>query len=194
MPDRTFDWLYLGGLLVAIVVRKIGERRSGHRANLRGTPLVELICLLGWGVAASVLPVLHLFTGVLAFADYSGPVPPVVGIAGCVLFALAIWLLHRSHADLGRHWSAKIELQADHSLVTSGVYRRMRHPMYTAHLLWCVAQAMLIANAVAGLTALALMTGMLITRIPREEAMMLGEFGEAWRYYQSRTGRLTPWL
>ncbi len=44
----------------------------------------------------------------------------------------ALWLFWRSHADLGRNWSQAFELRKGHELITHGVYRVVRHPMYAA--------------------------------------------------------------
>lgn len=54
-------------------------------------------------------------------------------------FAVALWLLWRSHADLGRSWMGTLAIKEKHALVTQGVYRHIRHPMYAAHWLWGIA-------------------------------------------------------
>ena len=111
---------------------------------------------------------------------------------GTVIFAGAILMLWRSHADLGRNWSATLRITGQHSLVTNGVYRRIRHPMYTAHLLWAIAQGLLLSNWFAGWAFLVLLGPLYLVRIPKEEQMMLEHFGEEYRAYKSRTGRLIP--
>jgi len=58
---------------------------------------------------------------------------------GAVTFAVALWLLWRSHADLGRSWMGTLAIKEKHALVTQGVYRHIRHPMYAAHWLWGIA-------------------------------------------------------
>ena len=79
-------------------------------------------------------------------------------------------------------------------LVTGGVCRRVRHPMYAAHVLWGVAQILLLPNLLAGPPALVLMLLLLVVRIPREEQAMLAQFGDAYRDYMAHTGRLFPRL
>ena len=111
---------------------------------------------------------------------------------GLALFAAAIWILHRSHADLGRLWSPTVELRDDHELVTVGVYSRVRHPMYTAHVLWGASQAMLFPNVIAGPLALIVMLAIMPIRITREERAMLDRFGDDYRVYMGRTGRVLP--
>ena len=154
----------------------------------REGPVVLLLSLL-WGIAI-LLPFLHMFSPWLRFADYHLPV--WAGIIGIVIFAFSLWLLWRSHADLGRNWSITLEIQQKHSLVTHGVFSYIRHPMYAAHLLWGIAQGLLIQDWIAGLAALALLVPLCFLRVPREERMMLEQFGEEYQHYITRTGRIIP--
>jgi protein-S-isoprenylcysteine O-methyltransferase Ste14 len=192
-PGDVFEWGWLVLFVVTCVVRKIHERRSGGRSSMAGTPVTEIALMGLWGVLAGVAPLLVIFTPVLDFAGYPFNLPWVVRAAGLALFVVALWLLHRSHADLGRNWSRTVDATADHRLVTEGVYRRVRHPMYAAHILWSVSQGLLFPNAVAGPAAVFVMLAILRTRIPREERAMLDRFGDSYREYRERSGRILPW-
>ena len=108
------------------------------------------------------------------------------------VFMLSIWLLHRSHAALGKMWSITVEPKNKTQLVTKGVYKRIRHPMYTAHLVWGTAQLMFFPNYVAGPSALIIFLTIIILRIPREEKALIKEFGEEYERYILQTGRILP--
>jgi protein-S-isoprenylcysteine O-methyltransferase Ste14 len=111
-------------------------------------------------------------------------------LVGIIILAMAVWLFWRSHADLGRNWSPSLELREGHELVTEGVYRLVRHPMYASMWLWGVAQALLLQNWIAGWVSLVMFMPLYLLRVPREERMMLDEFGEEYRAYMDRTGRV----
>lgn len=96
--------------------------------------------------------------------------------------------------DLGHNWSATLRIRPEHSLITHGVYRRIRHPMYTAHLLWAIAQGLLLANWLAGWIFLVAFVPLYLLRVPHEEQMMLEQFGQEYRTYMARTGRIIPRL
>ena len=113
-------------------------------------------------------------------------------MVGALVFAAGGWLLWRSHAELGRNFSPTLQLVENHSLVTDGVFSRIRHPMYSAHLLWAIAQILLLQNWIAGPAFLVVQIPLYLRRIPAEERMMLGQFGEEYREYMGRTGRLFP--
>ena len=113
-------------------------------------------------------------------------------MVGALVFAAGVWLLWRSHAELGRNFSPTLQVVEDHALVTDGVFRRIRHPMYSAHLLWAIAQVMLLQNWIVGPAFLVLQIPLYLRRIPAEERMMLEQFGDEYREYMERTGRLFP--
>jgi len=133
-----------------------------------------------------------MFTQWLSFADYD--IPAWAGWIGVTTFGIALWLLWRSHADLGQNWRVAAELRKEHKLVTSGVFRYVRHPMYSAHWLWGVAQALLIQNWIAGLASLVIFLPLYLLRVRREEQMMLAQFGDEYRSYMNRTNRIFPSL
>ena len=141
-------------------------------------------------------PAVYALTSRLDGADYrlSSGAKGWIGGIGTVMLASAVWLFWRSHADLGRNWSPSLQLREEHQLVTAGVYRSIRHPMYASQWLWSVAQPLLLQNWIAGWAGLLLFLPLYILRVPREEQMMLERFGEAYRAYMGRTGRVVPRL
>ena len=150
---------------------------------------LELILLaIAW--IAFFLPLIWIVTPVLAFADYPLRLMPFV--AGTVCLLLGLWLFYRSHADLGTNWSVTLEVREQHRLVTQGIYRRIRHPMYTALLLYSVGQALALPNYVAGPSYGVAMALLVALRIGPEERMMLEEFGKNYLEYMARTRRLVP--
>lgn len=140
------------------------------------------------------IPAVYALTSWLDGADYR-LVPGAngwIGGIGAAILASAVWLFWRSHADLGRNWSPSLQLREEHQLVTVGVYRSIRHPMYASQWLWSVAQPLLLQNWIAGWAGLLLFLPLYVLRVPREEQMMIERFGEAYRAYMSRTGRVVP--
>ncbi|HZN32262.1 MAG TPA: protein-S-isoprenylcysteine O-methyltransferase [Pirellulaceae bacterium] len=178
--------IYLG--IRSRYARQLRGVESVHR-RVDGLEVFLLVLVIGTSV---LLPVLYLFTPLLAFADYR--LPAFAPWCGAVLMIPALWLFWRSHADLGRNWSATLELRKDHQLVTHGVYRLIRHPMYAAIFLFALAQAMLLSNWLAGWSAFVPFLLMYVLRTPREERMMCEHFGQAYQDYMQRTGRLFPRL
>ena len=164
------------------------SRRLPIKFNARDTRenTLLLISLTGLGI----LPLLYVATAFPRFADYTfRPAQAWLG----VLFAVAAMLLFQmTHRALGRNWSITLQLRQDHKLITSGVYRRIRHPMYTAFWLWAIAQACLLPNWFAGFSGLVGFGVLFFGRVAREEQMMLETFGDDYREYVSKTYRIIP--
>ena len=66
--------------------------------------------------------------------------------------------------------------------------------MYSAFWLWAIAQALLLPNWIAGFAGLAGFGILFFGRVAREEQMMLETFGDSYRAYMARTGRIFPFI
>ncbi len=191
MSSSFFVGAYWLGVILASTVRVVYTRRyrelkiaERHRTRLDAW----LTALPGLGMF--VVPIIYVLTPWLDFADYH--LPTWAGWVGVALFGVAVWLLWRSHADLARNWSPALEIFEGHSLVTGGVFRYIRHPMYAAHLLWGVAQVFLLQNWIAGFSMLVTFLPGYFYRVRVEERMMLEHFGDEYRSYMDHTGRVIP--
>src|SRR5215217_1841324 len=194
---RAFGMAYLLGMLVEMAMRVPHERRRRQTTMILDRVDWSERSLLGlMFVGMFFIPLMYTFTSQFDRADYRLPqgVKGSAGGVGTVVLAMAVWLFWRSHADLGRNWSPSLQLREGHELVTGGVYRSIRHPMYASMWLWGVAQALLLQNWIAGWAGLVSFVPLYLLRVPREERMMLDEFGEEYRSYMNRTGCIIPRL
>jgi protein-S-isoprenylcysteine O-methyltransferase Ste14 len=193
MRIQTWNLVYLVGLIVYIAIRGVFGGRTKRnqkvvsRVDTRDRALVALV-----SVGSILLPALYLFTPWLGFADYRWP--QLLPWCGAAAMIVALWLFWRAHVDLGLNWSITLEIRQDHELIVHGVYRRIRHPMYAAIFLFSVAQGLLLQNWLAGWAGLVTVALLCLVRMPREEKMMCEFFGEPYRDYMQRTGRLWPRL
>jgi protein-S-isoprenylcysteine O-methyltransferase Ste14 len=108
----------------------------------------------------------------------------------CLGIALFGW----AHQALGRNWTAVLALSKEHELVQSEPYRFVRHPMYSAFFTIGIGFGLLSANWLVASIYLGPLAVMYLSRVITEEKMMLDRFGEPYRQYMKRTGRLLPRL
>lgn len=193
--NQLFKIIYFAGILVdtLVTIPDALRRRRITRIDRRISPAER--GLLAWAfVGMFLIPLLYSLTSWLGMANYrwSPTTKARAGTLGTLIYATAVWLFWRSHRDLGSNWSPSLEITAQHTLVTEGVYRRIRHPMYASMWLWIVAQALLLQNWIAGLAGVVGLVPLYLIRVPREEQMMLEHFGEAYQAYMARTGRVVP--
>jgi protein-S-isoprenylcysteine O-methyltransferase Ste14 len=109
-----------------------------------------------------------------------------VGV-GVLCPALFYWTL----SSLGRNLTDTVGTRLNAYLVTHGPYRWVRHPFYVCAALLMTAVTVLTANALIGFCSLGVLS-LLALRTPREEAVLVERFGDAYRNYQNQTGRFWP--
>jgi protein-S-isoprenylcysteine O-methyltransferase Ste14 len=197
MPKRTLSLLYLLGVVATYAVRAPYLKRIGRVGVKRqGIAPSEYVLSPLWFLCSQVLPAVGLFWRGLDFADYRLPraAKAVAGAAGAASFAAGLWLLRRGHADLGRNWSSSPRIREGQQLVTGGVYAHIRHPIYAAHWLWMIGQALLLQNWLLGLAGPAAFAPIYLLRLPREERQLEETFGDDYRSYRQGTGAVLPRL
>jgi protein-S-isoprenylcysteine O-methyltransferase Ste14 len=199
MPSETIFrilfWILIAGVLLMRVfftlqVRLAGERVMPDRAAIRREGIgAFLVRFVGFFLIIGLLAASALQPAWLA--ALSIPIPDIVRGSGFLLglAGLGIWIW--AQIVLGREWSPQLQLREQHRLVTAGPYARMRHPIYSGMIVWAGGLALLTANWI--FLGIALLVGaVFVARVPREEQMMLDQFGEAYREYMKRTGRIFP--
>jgi protein-S-isoprenylcysteine O-methyltransferase Ste14 len=110
---------------------------------------------------------------------------------GVALFAvggaLRIWPVF----VLGKRFSGLVAIQADHTLVTSGVYGLIRHPSYLGLLINSLGWSLAFRSRV-GVILTMLLIPPLLARIDAEENLLHSQFGDEYNAYRSHTWRLIP--
>ncbi len=100
-------------------------------------------------------------------------------------------LLIVTFRTLGRNLTDTVVTRSEHSLVTSGPYRWVRHPFYLATILAVTANSLVTANWFIALTG-ACAFGLLLLRTRIEEEKLIERFGQDYLNYMERTGRFFP--
>jgi protein-S-isoprenylcysteine O-methyltransferase Ste14 len=144
--------------------------------------------LIAFGVLGLLGAYLPAYTDRLEFWVIDGDTIRWLGI---VIFAaggvLRLWPVF----VLGERFSGLVAIQPGHTLVTSGIYRILRHPSYLGLLInslrWCLAFHSGVAVLVAALTI-----PPLLARIHAEERLLRTQFGAEYDAYRARTSRLIP--
>lgn len=193
MDTQILKIAFLIGLAASTIIRIPYQRETQQNTIIdnRKTPQENgLLFLVFLGMVA--LPLIYVFTPWLDIANYHLPI--WANGLGVVTFAIAMWLFWRSHHDLGRNWSPTLQVREAHTLIVSGIYQKIRHPMYASVWLWSIAQALLLPNWIAGLSGIIGFGILYIVRVRNEEQMLLDQFGPQYQEYMHKTKRLIPYL
>jgi protein-S-isoprenylcysteine O-methyltransferase Ste14 len=174
----------------ALRVRRAGERVMPDREAVeREGPgmfvvrVVMFFLLLGWLVLYAINPP---WMGV-----FSVPFPDWLRWVGFALGLVSLGFWSWTQVALGKEWSPQLQLREEHHLVTTGPYSQIRHPLYTAMLGYGISLALVTANWIFIILAVAVIAGLLV-RVPKEEQMLIEEFGEEYKAYMQGTVRFFP--
>ncbi len=185
----AFKIIYWLGIVGQIVIRFPYRNNTKAGKTRRRETTTEKI-LLGL-LSAVLLPTLaYTFTGWLDFANYALPV--WAGWLGAAILAVGLFVFWRAHTDLAKNWSPTLEIYEQHTLVTRGIYGKIRHPMYASQFLFVIAQCLLLQNWIAGPVNLLIFIPFYLLRVRAEEKMMLESFGEEYQGYMQKTGGILP--
>ncbi|MFX1510441.1 MAG: isoprenylcysteine carboxylmethyltransferase family protein [Promethearchaeota archaeon] len=197
--DFLFLILFLVIFITGMIIRGYFGRRSpdlqkSRRERLRTAVEHEgrlsFALLMLQMVFMLVAVVLYIFF-TPTFPWLSLPLPDWIRWIGVIIGIISLAFLWWVQAILDRGFSPSLTIQDQHVLVTDGPYRRVRHPMYTVHIFYFLSWFFVSANILFFFVWL-LMLFYIIARIPKEEEMLLSQFGEEYQDYIARTGRLLP--
>lgn len=165
--------------------------RSRKKTEQHASP-TENILLIFLTIATGILPLIYCVTNWLTFADYA--LPAWMGWMGILIMAGSLLIFWWAHYDLKANWSPSLELYEGHTLITNGIYRTIRHPMYASLLAANIAQILLIQNWIAGPIGIIMFTFFYTLRSRAEEKMMTKRVGDEYSEYKKATGGILPKL
>jgi protein-S-isoprenylcysteine O-methyltransferase Ste14 len=113
-------------------------------------------------------------------------------IGGALLIAGGLALAVRGIRDLREALTPLPYPRADADLVETGVYARVRHPIYGGLVVAAAGWGLLTASP-AALAGTALLLGFFELKSRREEAWLEDRFA-GYAAYRARTRRLIPWI
>jgi protein-S-isoprenylcysteine O-methyltransferase Ste14 len=192
--DEIFRYMMMTGLFICLpigIYHRL-KARTGERLDRRQEGLFVLISLR--------LVALVGIVGLLAFlinprwmAWSSLALPVWLRWVGVALGILATLLLTWTFHNLGKNLTDTVVTRREHTLVTTGPYRWVRHPFYVTFLLAFLANSLAAANWLIFATGTVAFL-LLVVRTGTEEARLIDRFGEDYRRYMGRTGRFFPRL
>jgi protein-S-isoprenylcysteine O-methyltransferase Ste14 len=124
-----------------------------------------------------------------------GGVPDAIhkslAVIGLAVIMLGCLVNIRGRVDLGKNWGNQIRIYRNHTLVTTGVYRWVRHPLYTS-IIWMFYGTCLVYLNLAALMAVTIVfLPFMVHRARQEERLLLEKFPE-YRDYRKLTGMFIP--
>ena len=181
----TVLWGVVHSLLASIGFKNFLRRILGNRFMNFYRLLYNIFALV------SILPILYLMVSLPDKTLYQAPVPwSYLMRAGQALSALFLFIAVLQTDALSFAGLRQLfQEEETGSLVTSGLYRSVRHPLYTFSLLILWLSPSMSINAFIVYSAF---TVYILIGIVFEERKLVREFGNVYLEYKSRTPMLFP--
>ena len=119
------------------------------------------------------------------------PKIPAIWLTGLVMTALGVGIALYARLSLGSNWSSTVMVKSGHQLIRTGLYSRIRHPIYTGIVLGMVGTAM-VRGHLRNWLGVALVLGSFYLKALREERLLSQEFGDGWDSHMRETGMFLP--
>jgi protein-S-isoprenylcysteine O-methyltransferase Ste14 len=146
-----------------------------------------------WTYYAVAVPFKGMIAAAIVECISSRTQPPVATvIAGSLLTAAGIIVRVWGHLELDGAFSPYVETLAGQRLVQSGMYAKVRHPIYLGSILLFIGMPLVLAATWAWIFSALGMVGIII-RIRKEEAFLAMEL-PGYQDYIQNTWRLVPYV
>jgi protein-S-isoprenylcysteine O-methyltransferase Ste14 len=193
--DQPFRLIALALLALLVPIGawfRIRSQSTGEKLDRRREGWFILLTLRPVGLLHAAGVIAYVINpGWMAWSQFALPIRlRWTGLPlGLFAVALVFWTFH----NLGKNLTDTVVTRKEHTLVTTGPYRWVRHPFYVAFAALVAANTLLTANGYVGLSGAAVLA-LLVHRTRTEEQHLLARFGDAYRRYMHRTGRFFPRL
>jgi protein-S-isoprenylcysteine O-methyltransferase Ste14 len=144
------------------------------------------------GIRVAIVIVVVYLARAIGFRSHPIKNDPVLTGIGLALLFIGLGIAVWARLYIGRNWGMPMTQKNEPELVTTGPYRRVRHPVYTGLILAMVGTAL--ATTLDGLIAVVVLGGFFIYSATREEAYLAGEFPDTYPAYKRSTKMLIPFI
>ncbi len=180
------------GIGISSYFRRKADKDSGEKISRKvdGTPMMVAIRIGGLMLWFS--PLAYLINPQWMAWSKLG-LPEWVRWLGVGIGVLCVFGIYWLFSSIGSGITPTSATRTEHKLVTNGIYRYIRHPLYTVGSSMFISFGMMADNWF--IAALGILTFILMAiRTPKEESNLIEKFGDEYREYMKRTGRFLPKL
>jgi len=180
----------MAGFVIFFAALMLARMRATKEA---AAPIAQKASVTWWWIVIQGIGIGIIGFGPVRVELESGSTKAIVeGIAVALLMGEAIGLFNSSSRAMGKNWALVARTRADHTLVQTGPFAWVRHPIYVALFLYMLAMAVAFGHArnlIVGLPIYLIATWM---RVSHEERLLRTQFGAAYDDYAARVKRFVP--
>ncbi len=163
-------------------------------------PLPDKIKITNVEKVISIMGLLTPFLLILAYIEnkfvitpfisfWNSPIVAYIGIAFLIIGGI---IMVTSRIQLGKYGTPVVHTGEKHKLVTKGLYKIVRHPMYFGATFMMLGPYIAFKSMFVSIAIVFLYIPLMKARISIEEETLIGTFGDDYRNYMKRTKKLIP--
>ncbi|MBN2723205.1 MAG: isoprenylcysteine carboxylmethyltransferase family protein [Deltaproteobacteria bacterium] len=186
------SYLVIGSLCVFGIIFAVIEIYKALKTpeNGRGKEILSTV-LIVFSSAVWFFPALdYIWLNFSVISDWSF----YLSLTGMVFLVSGIMVRLGGFLYLGKYYDYNIRVRSEHKLVTTGIYRYVRHPLYLGTLLLFTGVPFLTGSLVGFLILVTVSLPSLYYRITVEEKMLVEHFGDSYLNYRAKTPALVPFM
>jgi protein-S-isoprenylcysteine O-methyltransferase Ste14 len=180
------------GIGISTYFRRKADRDSGEKLSRKVDGSVMMTFIKIGGLLLWFSPLVYLINpNWMAWSKIG--LPESVRWAGVLIGIFCVLGIYWLFSTIGTGITPVSATRKEHELITNGIYRYVRHPLYTVGSSMFISFGMMADNWFIAALGILAFIGMAI-RTPKEEANLIEKFGDEYREYMKRTGRFLPKL
>lgn len=180
------------GMGISSYYRRKADKDTGEKISRKVDGSVMMTVIKTGGLILWLSPLVYLINPQwMAWAKIG--LPEFIRWLGVGVGLFCVLGIYWLFSSIGSGISPTSATRKEHKLVTNGIYRYVRHPLYTIGSSMFISFGMMADNwFIAALGILAFIA--MALRTPKEEASLIEKFGDEYREYMKTTGRFLPYL
>ncbi|MFX1417772.1 MAG: methyltransferase family protein [Promethearchaeota archaeon] len=193
LPQIFANPINLTTLIIYYIVGSIDIMIRPIPEKVKITLVEKIIALMG---------VLQPFLLILAYVENINIITPfipiwnnpIVAFIGIIFLVIGGIIMIISRIQLGKYGTPVVHTGEGHKLVTKGLYKIVRHPMYFGAIFMMLGPYLAFRSIILLIGMTILYFFLLKIRIQFEEETLIGTFGEEYTNYKRRTKKLIPFI
>lgn len=115
----------------------------------------------------------------------------VQSVVGAALFFFGLTIMIVAQITLFRFYSSTLVIRVGHKLITHGIYKFVRHPIYLGGII-ALMGIPIYCSSLYGFLTMSVLIPIILNRIRMEERLLTDEFGDEHRAYKEAVKKLIP--
>lgn len=175
-------------LIYMVVIKnfKLAKEKQHKQAKVVKS-VVETFSMTLFFVVCNILILFKIGTIDVSVNDY-------IKVIATLLFSLGVFINLSGRYYLGTNWGNNVVIYTDHKLIDKGIYKYIRHPLYSSIFLMLYAISIIYANVLVFILTSVIFVPAMYYRSKQEEKELIIKFKDDYLNYKRKTGMFLPKL